>query len=148
MNIQQMLAIPTDSYRIIEARVGSKSSIPNWPAQNIDGLIQALMHWTLSPASNMHEDDPAHPHNSFSKPFRSLCWGSTRTERIEGTNLRRYIGTEPIHPDHPEAIRFYGNFMLYSFGFWLDTDDQALIDLLDALIEQNMQRPEYLAAKS
>ena len=38
--------------------------------------------------------------------------------------------------------------MSYSFGFFLDTEDQALIAELDRLIAENMARPEYIEACS
>ena len=136
-------------YQILASQIGSKTNIPNWPTTDLDGLFQALKQWTLSPNMDMSGDDPNHPHARFQKPFRGLAWGNCIREPIPEQNSKsRYVGTKPIHEDHPEAVRFCGNFMSYSFGFFLDTEDQALIAELDRLIAENMARPEYIEACS
>jgi hypothetical protein len=56
------------------------------------------------------------------------------------------VATKPIHPDHPHAVRFCGNFFEYSFSFELDTDDKELIAFLDARIAENMATPAYQEA--
>lgn len=135
--------------QILESRIGSNTTIPNWPSQDLAGLIQALKEWTLDPAMDMSEGDPNHPHVHFTKPFRGLAWCTCVEERIPELNFRsRFVGTKPIHKEHPEAVRFLGNFMSYSFAFWLDTADQGLIAELDRLIAENMARPDYIEAKS
>lgn len=54
---------------------------------------------------------------------------------------------QPIYPDTPGMVRFFGNFHNYSAVFRFDTNDQALIDQLTAAIRANQQTPAYLAAK-
>ncbi len=54
---------------------------------------------------------------------------------------------QPIYPDTPGMVRFFGNFHDYSAVFRIDTNDQALIDQLTAAIRANQQTPAYLAAK-
>lgn len=148
MNCTQQVSVDTSKFRVIAATIGRATTIPDWPKQNLDGLIQALTQWTLCPSASMHDEDKEHPQYAYSRPYRGLCWGNCRIERIGKSHRRRYVGTVPIHPEHPHAVRFCGNFLNYSFGFSLDTDDEELIELLDKLIEQNMQRPEYLQAQS
>lgn len=43
------------------------------------------------------------------------------------------------------TVRFWGNFLTYSFPFQVDTDDPSLIDVLTVAIRANQQRPDYLA---
>lgn len=50
------------------------------------------------------------------------------------------VGTKPIYPEHPNAVRYCGNFVGYSFAFWLVTDDETLIARLDAAIKANLSR--------
>jgi hypothetical protein len=50
-----------------------------------------------------------------------------------------------IYPEHPHAVRFWGNFFTYSHGFQIDTDDAEVIEVLLGAIEANRQRPDYLA---
>lgn len=133
------MQVDTSKFRVLAADIGTAASIPNWPTQDLNGLIDALQRWKLC-SRTLAQEDPGHPHSAYKRPYRGLCWGHCRVEPMEGTHLRRYVGTQPIYPDHPEAVRYFGNFVGYSFGFSLDTDDKALIELLDRLIEENLQR--------
>lgn len=135
-------------YKVLESSIGSKTTIPNWPTPDLDGLFKALKQWTLDPCLDMSEGDPNHPHISHTKPYRGLAWGHCVTEPIPESNFRRrYVGTKPIHEGHPEAVRYCGNFIGYSFAFWLDTDDKILITEMDRLIAENMSRAEYISAR-
>lgn len=138
------------AFHVLAASIGRATftKIPGWPSNDLEGLFDALQRWTLCPRCE-GADDPEHPHARFSKPFRCLAWGHCISERIPAFNFSkvRYIGTQPIHADHPEAVSYSGNFLEYSFGFRVDTDDPALIEKLDVLIAANMATPAYQAAK-
>ena len=134
-------------YRVLKLRVGAITTIPDWPTPDLNGLIKALKEWTLYPGFDMSGTDPEHPHVAFEKPYRCLAWGHCITEPIKGQVYRkRYVGTKPIYENHPNAVSYCGNFLTYSFGFQLDTDDEALIQLLDQLISTNMATPAYQEA--
>jgi hypothetical protein len=134
-------------YRILSQNIGTSSGIEGWPSRDLDGLIQALGQWTLAAHAAMHGEDPTHPHVAFEAPYRGLAWCACVQEPIPGDIYRkRYVGTKPIYPDHPNAVRYCGNFEGYSFGFELDTDDPALMKVLDDLIAANMKTPDYQEA--
>lgn len=134
-------------YSIIAAQIGSNTTIPNWPTQDLEGVFQALDQWSLCPRLNMAGQDPNHPHVAYENPYRCLAWGYCKAEPIPEQNFRpRYVGTKPIYPDHPEAVSYCMNFLGYSFCINLTTDDPNLIAELDLRIAENMQRPEYIEA--
>lgn len=133
-------------YQVLASRIGSRTTIPNWPSPDLQGLFQALQNWTLDPRIAEVSDDPEHPHAEFDAPCRCLAWGNCVAEPIVEQNMRpRYVGTQPIHEGHPNAVSYCGNFLGYSFGFTVETDDPALIAELDRLIAENMARPEYVS---
>lgn len=135
------------TFSVLSYRIGSRRNIAGWPTSDLAGLIQALQQWTIDPWMNFHGRDPDHPHARYSAPFRTLAWGCCIEEPIPGlVRDTRYVGTKPIHEGNPEAVRFSGNFLNWSFGFTLDTDDPSLIELLDNLIADNMSSPDYVAA--
>lgn len=135
------------AFRVLDYRIGSRRNIAGWPTSDLPGLIQALQQWTLDPWMNFHGLDPHHPHREFSAPFRTLAWGCCIEEPIAGrVRDTRYVGTKPIHESQPDAVRYSGNFLNWSFGFTLDTADPSLIQLLDKLIADNMSSPDYVAA--
>jgi hypothetical protein len=53
---------------------------------------------------------------------------------------------EPIYPEHPTAVRFWGNFFGASCVFSVDTTDTALIAELTGLIAENMATPAFADA--
>jgi hypothetical protein len=132
---------------LIIHHVGQKTSIPDWPETNtIEGLFQALARWALCPRMN-YVGDRYLVQDEFRKPFRGRAWGHCVRERNpDHPEVIMYIGTKPIYPDSPNAVSYCGNFMGYSFGFHLVTDEPALIERLDAAISANMLRPEYQQA--
>lgn len=137
------------AFRVLDYSIGSKANITGWPSNDLAGLIQALQQWTLDPWMNFAGSDATHPHVRFEAPFRTLAWCSCVVEPIPGAvHRKRFVGTRPIHAEHPVAVRFSGNFLDYSFGFSIDTDDQKLIQLLDDLIAKNMASPYYVQAAS
>lgn len=129
-------------YKILHADIGTKSNIPHWPTNDLDGLFDALERWSLDPRAQMSGDDPGHPHVAFEAPFRCLAWGDCFEEPIPGTNglKKRFVGTKPIYEGHPTAVSFCGNFLDYSFAFNVITDDPELIAELDRRIAVNMAR--------
>ena len=52
----------------------------------------------------------------------------------------QWIDGDSIHPDHPDAIRFFGNFAGLSRVFTIDTDDAELIAKMRGAIAENMAR--------
>ena len=52
----------------------------------------------------------------------------------------RYGNGSPIYPEHPDSVQYCGNFLSYSFGFSLATDEPELIKRLDAAIAANIER--------
>jgi hypothetical protein len=71
---------------------------------------------------------------------------ATRQTSLEGHHCTRYVLTEPIDPEHPMMWSYSGNFLGYSFGFHVTTDDPEVIARLDAAIAANMQRPGFQQA--
>lgn len=140
-------SIDLTQFKMLAFDIGHKCVIAGWPSNDLSGLVQALRQWVLDPRMSMHGEDPDHPHAEYSNYFRGLCWGTCVREPVKGDPFRtRYVGTKPIHPKHPNAVRYCGGFLGYSYSFWLDTDDPAMISFLDGLIADNMKRPEYKAA--
>lgn len=131
---------------ILAADIGTANSIQNWPTNNLEGLFDALSRWRLDPRSD-YSKEPEFAGKPFVAPFRGRAWGSCIPLYDEKLRKRVWIATKPIYPDHPDAVRYCGNFLEYSFGFWLDTDDPDLIERLDRAIAANLQRrnvPERL----
>lgn len=138
------------SYRVLRMDIGRPlPGYPGWPTSDLDGLFQALDQWTLDPRLDKSLDDPDHPHAQYKAPFRCLAWVACRSEPIAGSGgmRRRYVGTKPLFQEHPEALIFMGNFLGYSFGFQLVTDDPALIEELDRRIARNMTSPAFAEAR-
>lgn len=137
------------SYQVLKMDMARPLRIDGWPSSDLDGLFQALDQWTLDPRLDTSADDPDHPHAQFQAPFRGLAWVACRCEPIEGSGglRRRYVGTKPLFEGHPQALYYVGNFLGYSFGFQLVTDDQALIEELDRRIARNMESQAYGEAK-
>lgn len=59
-----------------------------------------------------------------------------------------FIDGEPIHPEAPEARRFFGNFANVSHVFCIDTDEPEVIERLRAAIAANMATPEFQAERN
>lgn len=134
--------IDLDAFKIIHIRVSQRPWLDESPMR---ALVQILKAEPLHPACDMR-DTSEWGSGEVQMPFRGLCWGDCKYVPIAGTGQRQLIGTKPIHPDHPEAVRYCGNFFETSLAFELDTDDPALIAFLDALIAENMATPAYVDA--
>ena len=115
------------------------------PGPNVQELLGALARWILDPGLNL-ADNPAFESDPLRAPFRGPAWAGCHGQVNPDTQKMQYTATRPSYPDLPGVVRYFGKFIEVRFGFSLDTDDQALIAMLDAAIEANMKRPEYLAA--
>lgn len=76
--------------------------------------------------------------------------GDTRGAKPAGYNAagkRCYIDTGPIYPEHPQAVRFWGNFFELSHVFEIDTDDPETIEKITRAIRANQSTPAYKAAR-
>lgn len=59
-----------------------------------------------------------------------------------------YEDAGPMYPEHPTAVRFWGNFWELSHVFQIDTDDAGLIERLTTAIRANQATPAYAKAKA
>lgn len=120
--------------------IGSPLNRPDWPqAGTIEGLLDALSKWDLDTSLD-YSNDPRFDAHPDRKPFRHPCLSLLRQAYSQALGMNCYISGPPVYPDHPTAVRFVGNFLEYSFGFTLDTDDRELIAKLDAAIASNLER--------
>lgn len=124
---------------ILASQIGTKAPIDNWPTNDLDGLFDAMKRWPLDGRLDMSKE-PEFAGNPGVAPFRGRAWGHCVFQYDETLHRRVAVATKPIYPNHPDAVRFCGNFIGYSFGFWLDTDDAALIERLDRAIADNLSR--------
>lgn len=113
---------------------------PDWPTNDFEGAIKALGMWIPDPRLD-YSGCPSLPHRKGT-PFSSenLKSGCVR-KWINGVNC--YIGTQDLYPDHPNAVAFFINFIHYSFGINLITEDPDEIARMRAAIAGAMARPEY-----
>jgi hypothetical protein len=127
--------------KVIASDIGTKilSKIPGWPSNDLEGLFDALARWDLDPRLDL-SNDPEFAGKPGVAPFRGLAWGHCVQQYDRTLDRRVWVATKPIYPEHPNAVRYCGNFLGYSFGFWLDTDDPELIDKLDRAIADNLRR--------
>ncbi len=130
-------------FQIIHVRVPQR---PYFDPDPLRALLQMLESQPLDPRCDMR-DLSEWGSGEEQVAFRGACWGHCEYVPIEGTHKGRLVATKPIHPEHPDAVRFWGNFFEYSFSFELDTDDKELIAFLDARIAENMGTPAYQEAK-
>lgn len=120
--------------------IGSPLNRPDWPqAGTIEGLLDALSKWDLDTSLDYSSDPRFEPHPDR-KPFRFPNLTLLRKVYSPELGADRYISGPPVYPDHPTSVRFVGNFIGYSFGFTLETDDRELITKLDAAIAENLER--------
>jgi hypothetical protein len=102
---------------------GSGSVLP------IEALFERLKTEVLDPVFEKYGDFQYVPH------------AGVRTE--DGG----FADGDPIYPNHPDAVTFFGNFLTYSHVFQIDTNDQELIERLSAAIAANKASAAYLAAR-
>lgn len=127
---------------------GHRSGIPGWPTNDLAGIFDALERWILDPIFVAMDDGHTFTPEAPRQPYKCLNWmcRETRQTSLEGVQTSRYILTAPIDPERPLMWSYSGNFMAYSFGFHVTTDDPEVIARLDAAIAANMQRPEFQQA--
>jgi hypothetical protein len=120
--------------------IGSHTTVPGWPEQGtIAGLLDAIERWELDTRWDLSTDPRFQPHPDRA-PFRGpalRCAGS-RFDPALGCTV--YLTGAPVFPDAPTAVSYSGNFIGYSYGFGLATDDRELIAQLDAAIARNLAR--------
>lgn len=82
--------------------------------------------------------------------YGNFCCGEARkgiASKDEQTGETVYLSGDPIYPEAPTAVRFWGNFYEVSAVFSIDTDEPDLIEKLTTAIRANQASPAYLAAK-
>lgn len=124
---------------ILSSNIGSHTTIAGWPTGDIAGLFDALQRWPLDRRQDLSKE-PGYSERPGSAPFRGLAWGHCHMQYNQELQKPIAVATKAIYPDHPNAVRFCGNFTGQSFGFWLDTDNKYLIERLDAAIAANMTK--------
>lgn len=136
------------THKTIVHHAGHRNTIPGWPTADLAGIFDALERWDLDPTFVTMNDGHTFTPEAPDTPYRCLNWRCKETMQtsLEGVQTIRYILTQPIDPEHPLAQSFSGNFLEYSFGFHVTTDDPEVIARLDAAIAANMQRPGFQAA--
>lgn len=120
--------------------IGHPATIPNWPqAGTVAGLIDALERWPLEPSMNNAGRPCFQPHPAR-RPYRgpALLSAGSRFDEKQGNTV--YLDGDPIYPGAPDAVTFAGNFIGYSFGFHLSTDEPEVIERLDAAIAENLSK--------
>ena len=127
--------------KVIAADIGTRHfcTIQGWPSNDLAGLFDALARWELDSRLD-YSNAPEFAGKPGVAPFRGRAWGHCVKQYDEALQKHVWVGTRPIHPEHPNAVRNCGNFLEYSFGFWLDTDDPELIARLDGAIAENLCR--------
>ncbi len=126
---------------ILASDIGTVSRIPNWPTNDLDGLYDALSRWALDPRLNFSKL-PEFRDLPGRAPYRGLAWGYCVWRYDQSLGRRVPVATAPIYPEFPDAVRYCGSFVDYSFGFWLDTADAGLIAKLDLAIAANLARQQ------
>lgn len=121
------------------------ASWPDWPEHNtVAGLLDAMSRWPLDTHWSHVGDEWRFSPGTILGPFKSAarrCGGEEYTTNPKtGGPAKRYLSGGPIYPDHTGAVGYCGNFLTHSFGFYLTTDDPAVIADLDAAIAANLQR--------
>lgn len=124
---------------LLEYEIGRPTTIPNWPTNDLDGLFDALKRWKLEKWLNMEHSKSLEPH-SLRGPYRGRAFKYAGKRWSVEHNCMVYLNGEPVYPEHPNAVSYWGNFEGYSFGWTVSTDDPELISKLDSAIKENMER--------
>lgn len=114
----------------ITHRVGSFGNTP----EALKLLLHNLTHFAL---------DPTFEEFGNFGPFPAV--GCHIREAPDGSPV--YIPGDAVHPAHPFAVRFWGNFAHLSCVFQVDTDDAETIAFLVRLIAENRQTRAYKLAR-
>ena len=97
--------------------------------------------------------EPLDPHFLFpamspdDRPFENAAKIGVRNPEYErNSSAPEWIDGEPIHPERPDAIRFFGNFFNLSRVFCIDTDDAKTVRRLREAIAANMATEAFRRA--
>ncbi len=124
---------------VIASQIGSSAMpIKDWPSGDLAGLFEALKRWPLDTRLD-YSKEPEFSSLPGTAPFRGRAWGHCVWQYSEVLRRRVVVATRPIYPEFPDAVRYCGNFIGYSFAFWLDTNDADLIARLDQAIAANLR---------
>lgn len=127
---------------------GSHCNRDDWPEVNtINGALQALKMWALEPRLD-HSNSPHLPGwtgSPFCAEAPCYTFGESRWQ-VEACCMGYYSSDRLVYPDHPNAVCFTMNFIGYSFGGSIWTDDPEVIKTLKDAIRENMQKPDYIVA--
>lgn len=122
------------------AYIGRATTIPNWPeAGTIAGLLDAIGRWPLEPGMN-NAGKPCFAPHPARRPYRGPALLSSGSRYDEKLGHTVYLDGDPIYPDAPDAVTFAGNFVGYSFGFHISTDESEVITQIDAAIAENLSK--------
>lgn len=125
---------------LLAGEIGSRFSLrADWPSNDLEGLFDALSRWPLDRRVDLSHL-PEYRSDPLNAPFRGRAWGSCEGRYNASLGRTVYVATKPIYPEYPNAVRYCGNFVGYSFGFWLDTADDDLVQRLDRAIAENLSR--------
>ena len=97
---------------------------------SIDDLIAALERHPLDPRFERNG-------NFIYKPFHPKSEDGNLVDDLD----------RPLHPDHPGALSFFGNFYGVSHVFNITTDQPEIIEQLTAAIRANQATPAYQQAQ-
>src|SRR5882672_3159865 len=112
-------------YVLLYQEIGQESQYDGWPTNDIEGLFDALQRWRLAPHYlPIMKITPLHCGGVFVRP--------------DGTYIVEPI--EPRYSDHPEAIKYQGDFVECGWRFEIDTADVNLIKRLEDAIHANLSR--------
>jgi hypothetical protein len=115
-----------------------------FPFQHLEGSAARHRLVTLLDIMSQEPLDPTfEKYGNFNSghPMHSRSVGYGPDGRMQ------YEDTDSMYPHHPGMIRFFGNFMNYSFGFTIDTDEPEVIAQLNAAIQANKETEAYKAIK-
>lgn len=105
-------------------------------AKEVDAVIAMMASEPLDPSFLSLQEHGDMPYEGAARMgIRNPAWS-----RSGGRSVPEWIDGDPIHPESPDAIRFFGNFVNVSRAFAIDTDDAAIIGRLRAAIADNMRR--------
>lgn len=90
-----------------------------------------------------HPLDPAFESVGGFGPYPALR--SYSEQMPDGSTI--YAPGSPIHPEHPDAVRFFGNFANLSLVFVVDAEDPETVEFLRQRIAENRQTRGYQMAR-
>jgi hypothetical protein len=129
-------------------KFGTKCNRADWPeVDSIDGAVAALRQWCLDPRLD-NSGSPALP-NRVGTPFSSgpPCYTFGQKGWNEEAHCVTYSNNSKLcFPYHPNTVQFVMNFIGYSFGGTIWTEDEVTITRLREAIKTNMMTWDYKEA--